>query len=577
MSHPEHPQTPVSPEVPPATEAATEPAAEEAVAADMERAAPEATGKDAIAAFAAQTPVGAGGKKSRAARSPKKHRRLAVLLISLAAVLLLGGAVAVLTHVITPTEEEPEPELPDTSVVLVDKALGEDGKELETPIKSIHIASRLDDYTLALNDDGVMMLADGEGLPVNSTNVDALVDALTYVVAEDTVLTNAESVTDYGLDSPTVTVEVTYADDVTVKLEMAALAVGSHYYLRLDGGDTVYLMDSTLPTEVMQTAEAFVGLTMISAPSVGSSDANGSVVLKELSLTGKVRNDQITTIRRKEAEESEEYANSVYLLTEPYFNDTDTVTVNEVSAVTAVTASDVVALHPTEAQLEEYGLKDPYSVAKIVLAVYTYTSDDNGNMATEGYYNETTHLMLLGNKDEDGNYYAMVDAMDVVFLVAADSVPWAEKTYQDLANQYLFLRSLNTLSSIACTLDGRENDFTLEHFPDAEELDDQLRVTLDGTQYPTDQFRELYKVLMTLYRTGPAPAEPEGEPLLTVRITPSDPTFDVKEIAIYDYSGSVYIARTKDGDTYKVTASRVDDAIQQIRNYLNGDKVVNRF
>jgi hypothetical protein len=39
----------------------------------------------------------------------------------------------------------------------------------------------------------------------------------------------------------------------------------------------------------------------------------------------------------------------------------------------------------------------------------------------------------------------------------------------------------------------------------------------------------------------------------------------------------VYIAQTETGDTYKMTASRVDDAMQQIRNYLNEIPVVNRF
>lgn len=577
MSHPEHPQSPLSPEEAAVTDAVTDIAPDEAAdtAASMQREAPEATGKDAIAAFAAQTPVGANGKKRR--RAGKTTRRWPVLVASLAAVAVLAGVAALFIFVFTPPEDEPEPEYPDTSVVLVDKGLGADGKELETPVKSIHISSRLDEYTIKLNDDGILALADEDDLPTNSTNVDALVDALVYVEAEDTIVTDATAdvLAEYGLDNPTATVEVTFADDSTAKLELAALAVGDHYYLRLNGGNTIYLVDSALPTEVMQTAEAFIGFAMITAPAVGSADTNGSVVMKELSLTGRVRNKQITTLRRRESSDTE-YENSAYLLTEPYVSDTDSTVVTSITGTTSVIANDVIALHPTEAQLEEYGLKDPYSVAKIVLAVYTYTTDDNGEVASEGYYNETNHLLILGNKDENGNYYAMADAMDVVFLVEPNSVPWAEKTYQDLANQYLFLRNLNTLSSITCTTD-KAYKFQFEHFPEEEDLDEQLRVTMDGKQYDTDQFRELYKVLMTLYRTGAAPAEPEGDPLLTVRVEPIDPSFTVKEISIYNYSGSVYIARAENGDTYKVTASRVDDAIAQLNNYLNGENVINRF
>lgn len=553
-----------------------EPSAEQTTA----KTEPEAIGRDDIEAFASRTPVGANAKKrqKKAGSKAGRRRRLTVLLCTLAGVLVLGGAAALLTYVLIPEEEdEPETELPDTSVVVLDKTLDETGKEQETPVKSVHISSLLDDYTLALTDDGILKLTDGVDLSVNTTNVNDLVEQLTYIKADAEIASGLTSFTEYGLDAPTATVEVTYADDTTAKLELASLAVGSHYYLRLNGGDTVYLLDSSLPDEVMQKAEAFVGLTMIASPAVGSSDTNGSVVLKELSLTGTVRDSQILTVRRKEASDSGEFDNSSYLLTAPYLADTNVTVVNGVFNVTAVSASEVVALHPTEEQKAEYGLDTPYSVAKIVLAVYTQTTDSNGNVASEGYYNETPHLVLLGGKNEYGEYYAMVDNMDVVFSVAEDSVPWAEKTYHDFASQYLFLRNLNTLASISCTVDGQEYPFLLEQFPEEKELDDQLRVTMNGTVYPTDQFRELYKVLMTLYRTGPAPAEPTGDPILTVRVTSIDKSYSVKEVKIYPYSGSVYIARSETGDTYKVTASRVDDAIQQIRNYLNGENVVNRY
>jgi len=46
-------------------------------------------------------------------------------------------------------------------------------------------------------------------------------------------------------------------------------------------------------------------------------------------------------------------------------------------------------------------------------------------------------------------------ALDVIYLIDADQVPWAEKTYHDFANQYLFLQKLTSLSSITCTVDGQ--------------------------------------------------------------------------------------------------------------------------
>lgn len=563
--------------------AAEEPATEESAADTLrEREAPQALGQADIDAFAARTPVGASGKGRKAARAsgkkPGKKRRLRNLVLAIAGVAVLAGAAIVLPRVLAPAEEEPdEPETPDTSVELIDKSLDANGEERASPVKRAHVRSLLGDYTLAMTADGVLKLENAADLGVNSTSVQTLVDAVVSVTAEDTIATGVTAFADYGLDNPTVTVEVTYDDDTTARMELASLAVGSRYYLRLDGGDTVYLVGADLPNAVLQKPEEFVGLGMIALPSVDANDANGTAVLKEITLTGTVRDNELMTIRRKLQSDSGAFANSSYLLTEPYLADTNSTVVTDVFGVTEVYAAAVEKLYPTEAQLEEYGLATPYSTAKLVLAAYSATTDEDGNLLTERYYNETTHMLRLGKKTEDGEYYAMVDFLDVVFLVDADSVPWAELSYHDFANQYLFLRNLDSLSSITCTLDGATHTFSFRHFPDEKDLDKKLVVTVDGQEYPTDEFRELYKVLMTLYRTGAAPAEPTGEPLLTVRVTSTDESYDDREVSIYSYSGSVYIARAENGDTYKMTASRVDDAMQQIRNYLNGDKVVNRY
>lgn len=528
----------------------------------------QAQGQADIDAFAAQEPVGA----VRPRRSP---RRAAVWIAVLAAVVILGVAAFLLIRFLPKEEESGGEDLPDTSVTLVDKQTDADGKEWD-PVRRVHIASRIDEFTLAMGEDGVLRLEGEDALPVNNSSVEDLVEELACIVAEDTVATDAD-MAQYGLDLPAATVEVTYADDTTMTFEMASLAVGSHYYLRMGDENTVYLVDESLPREVMQQAEAFIGYTVIAAPAPNSEDENGTAVMKELSLTGAVRDNVITTVRRKEATDSAEFTNSGHLITAPYLMDTDTTVATNVFSVTGITASEVVKLHPTDDEKAEYGLDKPSSIAKIVLAVYTTEQDGDGNVVSAGYYNTVTHGVFLGKKNEDGNWYAMADTMDVVYLLEPEEVPWAQMTYQDFATQYLFLRNLTDLSQIACTVEGKTYAFCFERFPEAEELDDRLKVTLDGKQYPTDDFRTLYQVLMTICRTGKAPAAPSGEPLLTVRVTPSDSTYAVKEVAIYPYSGSVYIARGENGDTYKVTASVVDDAIAQIKNYLNGDPVVNKW
>lgn len=551
---------------------ATEPAlSAEHDSVDERRAAIAATGQADIEAFASR-PTGENKPAARRRRPWIKWSSL------VAGIAVLAVVTVLLTQVWLPEEDtDPDTEYPDTTVTLLDKQLDESGKEIDYPIRSIHLRSLLEEMTLTLSDDNTWSLDKAPKDALNSSVINDLVEKLTYVQAEDTVAEGGVNMADYGLESPTVTADVVYADGTEVKWELASLAIGEHYYLRMNGGESVYLVGSSLPGALMQKAEAFLNLSIITEPSVNSEDSNGAAVLKELSLTGPVRNNQQTTLRRKNPDEDEEFAHSSYLLTQPYKSDTDTDTATSIASVTAISANEAVALNPTDEQLKEYGLDNPQSIAKLVLAVYTYTADDDGNATAIGYYNEMTHLIKVGNHTEDDEYYVLVDTCDTVYLVSAEYLPWATLTYHDITSQYLFIRDLASLSSIACTLDGKTYDFTFEHFPDAESLDDTLRVTMDGTVYPTEEFRTLFQVLMTLFRTGAAPAEPQGEPLLTVRITPSNADFAVQEISIYAYSGSVCIAQTNAGDTYKMTASLVEDALQQIRNYINGNEVWNKF
>ncbi|MBE6757847.1 MAG: DUF4340 domain-containing protein [Ruminococcaceae bacterium] len=535
------------------------------------RAAPQAQGLSDIEAFASAA--------TRAVEKPRrKHRRAAVLLSAAAAVAVLAGAVFALPVLFPAEEPEPEPEQPDTAVTLLDKELDADGQAIENPVRSVRITTALDDYTLALNEDNVWKLQGEDDLPLNTTAVEGLVDELLFVQAQDTVAADVADMSTYGLDHPTLTVNAVYADGAAVTLKLASMAVGNGYYLRVNEENTVYLMDATLAQTAMKQPEAYVSLSVVEAPSVSKDDANGTVMVKELSLTGAVRDNVVTTIRPKEEADGPEYENTSYLLTAPYKQATDSETATKVFAVTSITAEEAVALHPNAAQLAEYGLDTPHSVAKIVLGVFTSTTNEEGEVTEAGYYNERVHLVKLGKKTADGTaYYAMADTRDVIYRIHAEQLPWADKTYHDFTNKYLFLRNLTSLQSITCTTGGKTYAFEFTHTPEGETLDDELTVKLNGETLRTHEFRVLYQVLMTLYRTGAAPAEPQGEPMLTVRVSSLDEKLADRVIDIYAHSGSVCIARTETGDTYKMTASRVIDAIEQIENYVSGDDVINRF
>lgn len=153
---------------------------------------------------------------------------------------------------------------------------------------------------------------------------------------------------------------------------------------------------------------------------------------------------------------------SNYVITKPYFRaaNSSSAVVTALGTYTSVTASGVEKPYPTAEDLKRYGLDDPYSTAVFTLAVETTeTSETSGESAKTSYYNIQKHTIQLGNKNDNGEYYALVYNEDqripVVYLFSASSVAWAEAQYDDVAETLLFLRNIDSLSNVILTAGGR--------------------------------------------------------------------------------------------------------------------------
>jgi len=228
-------------------------------------------------------------------------------------------------------------------------------------------------------------------------------------------------------------------------------------------------------------------------------------------------------------------------------------------------------------QLESFGLADPYSVAAFTLAVVSTTGADNGGTKTS-HYNDREHMVLLGNKDENGQYYALVDQYDIVYTIDPAAVPWAEMQYEDVVNKLLFMKAITSVDSVSVTDKGDTTTFALTHYPDKEKRDDQLVVKADGKVYSTPEFRVLYQLMIGIKRVGAkeADAAPVGEPLLKLEMTFNDGTAPM-EIALYPMTASRYLCVTADGEQSAVSIKTVEDFLKQYHNYLNGDPVTSTY
>ena len=92
-----------------------------------------------------------------------------------------------------------------------------------------------------------------------------MTDALSDL-SSDNEITDVTDFTQYGLDSPVMTITITLSDGSTHKLEVGDYnSQISEYYLRVDDADTVYTISSTIYSDFNLTTSNLVASTSSSS------------------------------------------------------------------------------------------------------------------------------------------------------------------------------------------------------------------------------------------------------------------------------------------------------------------------
>ena len=126
---------------------------------------------------------------------------------------------------------------------------------------------------------------------------------------------------------------------------------------------------------------------------------------------------------------SQETANDVttdvYTMTAPKQRETDSA--NAAAAgnkIFGLTAEKVIAFNVTDEQLEEYGLKDPYSKVTVDYADQTIT-------------------LMSSEPDDEGMAYVMNASKNVIFQANVSELGWVTATYEDLVSKTVMAPMVN--------------------------------------------------------------------------------------------------------------------------------------
>ncbi len=526
-------------------------------------------------------------------------RLLRNMLISMAALLVVGAAVMFLLWAPDTAQDPADNDIglsgegttqsgqttattlvpeTDDDIVIVDKTKNEQGGAVTDPVVRIQIQNEKDTFTIAKREDNTMAVEAYKDLLPDSTAIRSMCDSLAYLTAIATPPANEEDAA-YGFTAPKATVTVSYYDGTTATLTIGNESQGTHgYYCRLEGDETLYVVDTAVVGAFFTDGMQLIGKALIAPPAPNEDDESGQSQLLNLWLTGTCRQTPIEIMTDVDASYPGLTYVSTYVIKSPYLRAIDSDFFLSISStIPYLTADGVAAVHPTVSQLEEFGLSNPYSVAAFTLSVTNVTSADNGGTTTS-HYNDREHMILLGNKDENGNYYALIDQYDIVYLLTPASVPWAETQYHDVVSKLLFMKAITSVDSITVTDQGEAKTFALEHRPDAGNRDAEMVVTADGKTYSTPEFRILYQLMIGIKRVGNKEdgAAAQGEPVLSFKVTFNDGTEDMV-MSLYPMTASRYLCVTADGEESAVSIRTVEDFLKQYHNYLNGDPVTSTY
>lgn len=517
---------------------------------------------------------------SNAGRISKRTR---TLILAAIAVVVLGGLLAVLLLLPSGEEGASSTASSDPSVTVLDKSKDAEGNLVDNPVKALTIQLKEEEITFSMVDDE--LVADKyKDLPVNTYNIGSLADDVASITAARKV-ESQEDPAAFGFDEPLARVKATYHDNSTYEFEIGdETPYQDGYYFRGAGGSEIYIVDTTMGEMITQPSTAYIGTTLITAPTVKEDDENGQAVLRDMALSGSVR-ETAFSFQRVTSEDSEQFAYSTYKITTPYLRGVDSNMAQTLETYTSLSATEAVVAHPTKENLTKYGFDTPYSVAKLNVAVTTEVEDTetSSNTTSSGteeaatktsYYNVTPHTLTVGSKDEDGNYYLMADDIDVIYRVSASSLSaWVELQYDDVADKMLFMTDITTVGSMAWTIDGQETVFELTHHPEEEDRDKNLTVKVGDQTLSTPDFRSLYQIMMGVQRNSAADSKPTGTPDVTFRLTLLDESEPFVSASFYHTSASLYTCVLSTGECYQVKASDINTLKTQMDNYLNGKEV----
>lgn len=405
----------------------------------------------------------------------------------------------------------------------------------EDQITQIHYVWEEKEITLVKQDENWQFDKDSS-CEVNQTLVQSMISSLKSITSTRTIADSQENQKEYGLEEPCLMVTVTLLDgsSTTIRVGMESLTKESGYYGTVDGKEGIYLLSTGF-----YTSFCYDKLDLANKESLPTVDSTN---LKKLFVK---QGDQ-TTMELVYDEDKKDTANGPWKLQVPY-NGEIFVPEDMISSLLepycSLTFTEMVTNDCEDAS--QYGLTTPSR---------TITMEYEEDSIIKEY------TIMIGTKDEDGNYYARVGEGNTIYLLANSSVTDIEDLkLVDYLDPYVSMCSIDTVNSIIFNANGQEHQYVITRGSD-----DQVTYTLNGVNLEEAEGKALFSKVIALEIVGEKTKDSDKQELiLDYTITRTSDENDPTHVEFYSYDDS-YDSVKVDGVEYFLVDKRDVEALKKV-------------
>jgi hypothetical protein len=227
-------------------------------------------------------------------------------------------------------------------------------------------------------------------------------------------------------------------------------------------------------------------------------------------------------------------------------------------SVRGLYAAKVVCVNPSDSQLEDYGLAEPYAEVDAV-------------------YPDAEIKLSASQADDSGNAYLYNPAKNIVYSIQQATLSWAKTSVEALMPQYVFAVRLDAVSGIKFS--SGSDSYNIEVSTKTELQDDEegntqdvkvTTATCDGKKLDSDNFQVFFQNLNAIENKGDIGSG--GNEVLSFTYSYSTGR-ESDTVTVYD-TGSAQYAVALNGDIVgSASKSYIDSLISQPAALIKGDPV----